>query len=133
MSHQHFSSNWKENSFVVRPGINSQTNQDLTRSGYLVSNIGSNCTDELGQKYCCGKDMNMELIKSMYTPKQDTIEGYEEKIRDLPVQEYNYPYKSYGKCNSELKTNIKEINISDNIYSGDVLITNGYFPETNNR
>ena len=71
------SADWKENSFVVRPGINSATNQDLTRSGYLVSKEGSNCTDEEGQKFCCGKDINMELVRSTYIPSNDVVEGFE--------------------------------------------------------
>ncbi len=129
------SSDWKENSFVVRPGINSATNQDLTRSGYLVSKEGSNCTDEEGQKFCCGKDMNMELVRSTYIPANDVVEGFEIEQKlpksTTPIgyldSNYKFPYRPYGSCGKPER--IKKVEISDAHYSGDVLMADGYFPD----
>lgn len=58
------SSNWKENSFVVRPGINSETNFDMSRSGYILSDQARQCHLEQGRK-----DMNMELTRSTFVNK----------------------------------------------------------------
>jgi len=58
------SSDWKENSLVVRPGINSETNYDLSRSGYTLSKEAQNC--HLNQD---GRDINMELLRSTFVNK----------------------------------------------------------------
>ena len=61
------SSEWKENSLVVRPGINSETNYDLSRSGYVLSAEARNCHLDQGDK-----DMNMELARSTWVNKKSS-------------------------------------------------------------
>ncbi len=137
---------WKENGLVVRPGINSATNQDLSRSGYLVSGEAFTCTDSIGQESCCetfdsnGKDVNTSLVESTYPPARDIVENYEElskpekhgEVKEKKAgyfqQSYDYPYKAYGKC-GEKQTPIEKIEISPYEFSGDVLRSDGYFPK----
>ncbi len=130
------SSAWRENSLVVRSGINSATNQDLSQSGYLVSQDTYNCTDNVGQEMCIGdKDMNLELLESTFTPLRDVVENFSVPEKDTTVggnpavpltetsegqQVYNFPYHQGQKTNL--------FDISGNHYSGDVLMSDGYFP-----
>lgn len=136
-----FAESWKENSLVVRSGINHATNQDLTRSGYLVSGEAFTCTDTIGQNSCCetlvdGLDANMSLIESTYPPAYDIVENFEEpkhpKHPEKKIgyfqQTYDYPYKAYGGCGTK-KTPIEKIEISPYEFSGDVLRSDGYFPK----
>jgi hypothetical protein len=131
-----FSSAWKENSLVVRAGINSATNQDLSQSGYLVSQDTYDCADNIGQEMCIGdKDMNIELLQSSFVPRRDVVENFsvpEEQttIDDNPTvpltntpqgrQTYDFPYHQGQRTNL--------FDISDSHYSGDVLMSDGYFP-----
>jgi len=143
-----FSSEWKENSLVVRPGINSQTNQDLSRSGYLVSEDTHDCSDNIGQVWCCGdKDMNRELLRDTFTPGKDIVEDYcsscvspsnktnippinvssenpVSPLTRLPVGQdvYNFPYE-------RKEENKSDYHINDSYFSGDVLMSDGYFPK----
>ena len=70
------SSEWKETSLVVRSGINTQTNQDLGRSGYIVQKDTSECGDHCGEAALCGTDIARELVESQYTPRANVVEGY---------------------------------------------------------
>ena len=47
------SSEWQESSLVVRPGINTQTNQDLGRSGYIIQEDTAQCGDHCGEAALC--------------------------------------------------------------------------------
>jgi len=128
------SSAWRENSLVVRSGINTATNQDLSRSGYLVSQETYDCADNIGQTMCIGdKDMNLELLQDTFTPIEDVVENFTNPndvsvngdftpLTNTPIGDktYNFPY------HQSKKTNL--YNLSDNHYSGDVLMSDGYFP-----
>jgi hypothetical protein len=126
-----FSSEWRENSLVVRSGINSETSTDLTRSGYLLSKEAINGTVEQG---CIPSDANMELVRSTYTPLHDVVEGYTpaQSNASVDIQE---PFRRRGRC-SHPDHNIphergggQRTEISNLMYSGDVLVTDGYYPE----
>lgn len=68
------SSEWRENAFVVRPGINSETNEDLSRSGYIVSKSTlEKCGDYCGETACCGKDISRKLLESTFIPSVDNV------------------------------------------------------------
>ena len=135
-----FSSEWRENSLVVRSGINSETSTDLTRSGYLLSKAAINGTVEQG---CIPSDANMELVRSTYTPLQDMVEGYTPAMPDIssdrqePFQKrsnnrgHNHRADgiSHERTEHKYPHNSKRTEISNLLYSGDVLVTDGYYPE----
>ena len=85
-----------------------------------------------GQKFCCGKDENLNLIRSTYTPREDIVEGFEEREKQSKTlienleSTYTYPYKAYNECGK--KTREKVVEVSEDEYSGEVLRSDGYFP-----
>lgn len=147
---------WKETSLVVRSGINSQTNQDLGRSGYIISEDSAQCGDHCGEAALCGADIAKQLVESQYTPSNDIVEGYHAeghsgtdfvptKNNDragsntsLLVQNsnipqpnkgvWNLPYPAEENCGPDRTPMSKVWNISDNNYPGAVLKSDGYFP-----
>ena len=64
-----WSSEWKENNLVVFPHINTETNEDLSRSGYIVTNpTKKECGDYCGETACCGEDVAELLNRSTFAP-----------------------------------------------------------------
>jgi len=132
-----FSSEWRENSFVVRPGINSETSTDLTRSGYLLSKEAINCTVD---QCCIPSDANMDLVRSTYTPLHDMVGGYNPAMPDTRSVRQE-PFNKHGGHggghsrhgghggNPQNPGIPPHTEISNLMYSGDVLVTDGYYPE----
>jgi len=120
-----FPSEWRENSLVVRSGINSETSTDLTRSGYLLSKEAINGTVEQG---CLPSDANMELVRSTYTPLQDVVEGYAPAMPNAGIATRQEPFRGRGGYGHQ-NPGIQRTEISNLMYSGDVLVTDGYYPE----
>jgi len=64
-----FADSWKETDLVVRPGINSETNEDLSSSGYIVSgDTREMCGNYCGETACCGSDIATQLLESSFAP-----------------------------------------------------------------
>jgi hypothetical protein len=125
---------WRANNLATRSQINTETNVDESRSGYLISEETMACGDSCGQVCCDGVDkVNCRLIESQLLPRRvktvsenigkTLIENFElpNKTDTLKPEVYNYPYEKQNKPTS--------YEVSDAHYSGQVLMSDGYHPE----
>lgn len=151
------SDQWAESSFVVRAGINSQTNEDLGRSGYIIQSDTAKCGDHCGEAALCGADIAKQLVESQYTPASDLVEGYHKEghggtqllpitpvdragqnvsvlVQDSNIPKpnrgvYNIPYHSEENCGEGVRPISRVWEITNDNYPGSVLKSDGYFPE----
>ena len=66
-----WSPEWVETPFVLMSGINEETNEDLSASGYTVSKgTLEHCGDYCGETACCGRDVARELLDASLVPKR---------------------------------------------------------------
>lgn len=129
---------WRANNFATRSQINTETNVDESRSGYLISDETMACGDSCGQICCDGVDeVNCRLIESQLLPKRThpIVENFESNISKPVVENFELP----GKTNIlkpevysypyEIQKKPSAYEISDAHYSGQVLMSDGYHPE----